>query len=247
MFDLPFKIAIPSRNRALEILHNPLYGIAHVVVPDEDHVDEYRRAASHANITPGKFHVCGEHPSIAAKRDYILKEIWDPSEPFVFQVDDDFRAMRPTMHWRTVLVTNPEDIAAIFWETYISSSDAGSHVFGFAHKPDPKIRHAPTPVGLRGWVRGAVGISDRSLHYDDQLYLMEDLDICLASQAKDRIIWQDHRWVPHFGPSWAKGGIAHSRTEERRQQCYDRINQKYGPGTVKSRAGKSANLFSLRI
>ena len=120
-------------------------------------------------------------------------------------------------------------------------------MFGYGHKPSFQHRTAHTPVTLRGWIRAVTGISDPTLQYDEKLYLMEDLDIALASQAKDRIVWQDHRWAPVLGANWAKGGIAHSRTEERRQQCYHRINQKYGPGTVKSRAGKSSNLFSLRI
>ena len=79
---------------------------------------------------------------------------------------------------------------------------------------------------------------------DLDLCLMEDLDLCLQSQAKDRSIWQDMRWAPVLGANWAKGGIAHTRTEARRLECYDRINAKYGPKTVTPRAGRS---FSLSI
>ncbi len=248
MLDLPFKIVIPSHHRSKEILRNPLYPFAHVVVNDGKQVDEYRAAAARVSIVPGEFHVCGELPSIAAVRNFMLREVWDPkAEPFFVQMDDDFWAMMPIMVWRSRRVSNPEDVAAIFWESYISSNDAGAKVFGYGHKPSPQHRNAHTPIILRGWIRAVTGISDPTLQYDEKFYLMEDLDIALASQAKNRIVWQDHRWAPVLGPNWAKGGIAHSRTEERHQQCYHRINQKYGPGTVKSRAGKSSNLFSLRI
>ena len=241
----PFKVVIPSHHRPQEILKNPLYPLAHVVVNGGEQVEQYREAAERANIAPGQFHVCGELPSIAAVRNFMLHEVWDSStEPFFIQMDDDFLAMMPMMHWRTSYVTNPEDITAIFWESYIASNDAGARVFGYAHKADPKTRNPSNPVGLRGWIRAVTGISDPSLHYDDQLYLMEDLDICLQSQAKDRIIWQDMRWAPVLGANWAKGGIAHTRTEARRLECYDRINARYGPGTVTPRAGRS---FSLSI
>ena len=245
MLDLPFKIVIPSHHRPQEILKNPLYSFSHVVVNDAEQVDQYRAAAARANTDPPEFHVCGELPSIAAVRNFMLREVWDSAtEPFFVQMDDDFLAMQPMMHWRTAFVRKPDDLAAIFWESYIASNDAGAKVFGYAHKPDPKTRNPSNPVGLRGWIRAVTGISDPSLRYDDQLYLMEDLDICLQSQAKSRIIWQDLRWAPVLGANWAKGGIAHTRTEARRLDCYQRINRKYGPGTVTPRDGKS---FSLSI
>ena len=248
MLELPFKIVIPSHHRPEAILKNPLYGAAHVVVNDDAQVDEYREAAARANITPGEFVVCGPQPSIAAVRNFIVREVWDASEPFVIQMDDDFYGFQPTMHWRTSLVANPVDVAAVFWESYISSNDAGAHVFGYAHKADPKTRNPSRPISLRGWLRAVVGVSDHSLYYDDQLYLMEDLDISLAAQAKDRIIWQDHRWAPVLGPNWAKGGISHTRTEARRLECYERINRKYGPRTVVPRLGSNTGKnFSLTI
>ena len=245
MLDLPFKVVVPSHHRPEAILKNPLYPYSHIVVNDAEQVDQYREAAAKANVVPGNFHVCGELPSIAAVRNFMLQEVWDSAnEPFFVQMDDDFLAMLPMMHWRTSFVSDPRDVLVIFWETYIAASDAGAHVFGYAHKPDPKTRNPSNPVGLRGWIRALTGISDPSLRYDDQLYLMEDLDICLQSQAKDRIIWQDLRWAPVLGANWAKGGIAHTRTEARRLECYNRINRKWGAGTVTARAGRS---FSLRI
>ena len=83
MLELPFKIVIPSHHRPEAILKNPVYSTAHIVVNDDAQVDEYREAAAKANITPGEFVVCGPQPSIAAVRNFIVREVWDASEPFV--------------------------------------------------------------------------------------------------------------------------------------------------------------------
>ena len=243
MLDLPFKVVIPSHHRAKEILLNPLYSVSHIVVNDGHHVDEYRSVAKEAGIVPGPFHVCGDLPSIAAVRNFILSELWDTrSEPFLFQMDDDLRSMLPLMHWRTERIVDPKDITAIFWESYVSSNDAGAGMFGYAHKPSFQHRTAHNLIILRGWLRAGFGISDPSLAFDDQMYVMEDVDICLASQTKSRIIWQDMRWAPVLGSNWAKAGIAHTRTEARRLECYDRINAKYGVGTVKPSKNKTFRL-----
>ena len=115
------------------------------MVNDGKQVDEYRSAAARSNTVPGEFHVCGELPSIAAVRNFMLREVWDAkTEPFFVQMDDDFRAMRPMMVWRSRRVSNPEDVAAIFWESYISSNDAGAKVFGYGHKPSFQHRGPPT-------------------------------------------------------------------------------------------------------
>ena len=53
MPELPFKVVIPSHHRPQEILKNPFYPIAHVVVNDGEQVDQYRAAADKAEIYRG--------------------------------------------------------------------------------------------------------------------------------------------------------------------------------------------------
>ena len=234
MLNLPFKIVIPSHNRPTEILKNPLYPYSTIVVNDASQVDKYRAAADKANVTPGTFVECGNLPSIATVRNFILREVWNPAtEPFHVQLDDDLLGMIPVMQWKTAMVSDPQDIVAIFWESYISCNDSGAKIFGYAQKPGPQFRYSRNPIALRGWLRAISGILDPSLVYDDQMYVMEDVDICLQSQAKDRIIWQDLRWAPMLLPNWTTGGIAHTRTEERRQLAFTRINARWGENTVK--------------
>ena len=145
MLDLPFKVVVPSHHRPEAILKNPLYPFAHIVVNDAEQVDQYREAAAKANVVPGNFHVCGELPSIAAVRNFMLQEVWDSAtEPFFVQMDDDFLAMLPMMHWRTSFVSDPRDVLAIFWETYIAASDRAPTSSATPTSPTPRPGTLPT-------------------------------------------------------------------------------------------------------
>ena len=190
--------------------------------------------------------------NISTIRQWILDTFWDDDEPFIMQVDDDFKGLKPLMRWSTAVISRPTDIVAVFWESYISAADAGAGIFGYAHVPDPQLRFSRIPVTLRTWLRAQMGILDRSLKYDPGFYVAEDIDICLASICKNRILWRDERWAPHADLSWTFAGIAATRTEKRRQDSYVRLNSKYGNGTITTMqnyrvGGKNMNARGNRI
>ena len=245
--DLPFKIVIPSHGRPQQILKNPLYPLAHVVVRDEATADAYRATADKAGVTPGPFHVTGPLPNISSIRQWILDNLWDADEPFIFTTDDDLVYVRPTMVWRTERITDAADILAIIQEGYNSAVDAGAGLFGWSNNGSPQRRNAKDPWFFRTYVMGQVGIIDRELRYDPRLYLMEDIDFSLLSMTRSKIIWNDNRWYWYCGPQWSKGGMSASRTTDRLVESRDIMNRKYGAGTIKTLKNKARNPYRFTM
>jgi len=245
--NLPFKIVIPSHGRPQQITKNPLYPLAHVVVRDEVVVDSYREAARKAGVTPGPFHVTGQLPNISSIRQWILDNLYDEDEPFIFVSDDDLLYFRPMMVWRTVKVADPEDILAIIQSGYNAAVDAGAGIFGFSNNGSPMRRNAKDPWFFRTYLMGQVGIIDRSLYYDPRLYLMEDVDFALLSIARSKIVWSDARWYCHSAAQWSKGGMSASRTTERMAESRDIINRKYGPGTIRTLNNPARNPYRFTM
>ena len=245
--DIPFKIVIPSHGRPQQIAKNPLYPLANVVVRDESVEAAYREAAEKAGVTPGPFHITGRLPNISSIRQWILDNLYDDDEPFIFVTDDDFAYVRPMMAWRTVRITDVEDILAIIQEGYNSAMDAGAGIFGWSNNGSPQRRNAKDPWFFRTYIMGQIGIIDRDLYYDPRLYLMEDVDFSLLSIARNKIVWNDARWYWYCGPQWSKGGMSASRTTDRLVESRDIMNRKYGPGTIRTLKNKAKNPYRFTM
>ena len=98
---------------------------------------------------------------------------------------------------------------------------------------NPSYRNCDTPIVLRRWVQGVVGICDRDLHYDTRLFQSEDVDICLLSLKDKRILWKDHRFDVKRTPHRIAGGIQKTRTTQTAALSDEIVNKKWGDGTVK--------------
>ena len=244
--NLPFRMLTPSHGRPKMLLTNPLLPWVDLILNDSEQEDAYERTFEAAGVRPRSISLCGALPSIAAVRQWMNDNLDRPEDPFLMHIDDDFKGMKPMMRFDSVDIKDPHDIVAIFWESYISASDAGAGIFGWAHKPSPQHRAVWTPIGLRGWLRGIWGLIDREVRFDRRFYVMEDVDICLAQQVPHRIIWQDYRWGP-MTSSWDYAGIAHTRTDERRRAAVQLINDKYGNGTCVWGQGGNDKKFRLYI
>ena len=237
-------VVIPSRGRSKEICDNPLYAHATVVVTSDQAVDEYRAAARTRGVQTGKFVVFENQVNLAYVRNFILENLFPQDAPLVMMVDDDFMGMRPLYVWRSQLVRKTEDILSIFGESYITASDLGTSLFGYAVNADPQRRTCEMPAHVRGWVSsGCTGHMDRRMRNDQSLYMMEDIDLSLQVQAERRILWQDLRWYAQDKPGYTKGGNSAIRTEQRRLEGFQAMNNrrlegfqamnnKWGSGTV---------------
>ena len=242
--ELPFKIVVPSRARSKVIGDNPLYDYCHMVVDS----DRERRAYEQEGVPPENIVVMPEPPlNISVLRQWILDELWEPDEPFIVQIDDDFLGLRPTMGWRAKSVRNPVDIAAILWESYLSATDAQCGIFGYMADSNPSYRNCNTPIVLRRWVQGGFGILDRELQFDKRLYQSEDVDICLASLVRSRILWKDHRFDLKRKPHRMAGGIQRTRTTQTTQQSDRIVNEKWGSGTVEVTPSPDGGGFRMRV
>ena len=241
MTDLPFKIAIPSRGRAKTIKKNPLYRTAYIVVRKEE-----RDAYEAAGVPAENLVVCGPYVTISEKRQWILDNLWDKDEPFIVQIDDDFHGLVPMMRWQSVLITDPMDIAAVLWETFISANDSDCGMFGYLTDANILYRNCHAPVLLRSWVQSVVGFMDRSLSFDVRLSQSEDIEICLNSLIKKRILWVDYRWSFKRGRYGAPGGLTQTRVSGLTDDSDEIINDKYGKNTLKT--GRSTSgAFRVKV
>ena len=168
-------------------------------------------------------------PSLAAIFDYILREIWDPeTEPFVMIVEDDFVGMLPMMRATKAMMTDPQDIIALFWETYWTAEEMGAHVFGFSPTVTPGFRDVSRPAALRRWVHQVYGVSDPELGFDHRLYRSDTVDLCLSAMARDRIVYTDLRWAHDCGPKNQPGGNSALLTQERYEADFEILREKWG-------------------
>ena len=226
--DLPFKIAIPTRSRADSIHRNPLWQLGIAVVISGEEADAYIAAGMpKENVV-----VCGPYPNIATKRQWILDNLWEKDEPCIVQVDDDFLGLKPTMTWRSKLYEEPDDLAAIFWESSVSAIDAGAGIFGYMRNANPRLRNCNAPFTLRRWIHCAFGVCDRAVHFDPRLYESEDIDLSLLGLKLNRIIWKDNRFGMKYIPSRRAGGMAATITQDRGARSVSMINSKHGEEIV---------------
>jgi hypothetical protein len=225
-----FKIAIPSMNRPKDVRKTALFEVGHIVVP-ESQLEEYK---SVSGISPVAWvPVPDEIDSLSKTRQWIVDELWGKKEDFIFQADDDLIAL-VYMFSRSVRYNhNPDYIRAVIGHVGQCAVDAGAGLFGFATQPKPQERSTNNPFMLRKWISAqGLGITDRSLKFDPNLRLKEDLDIALANLQKNRIVWCDERWCM-YSEHWSnRGGLQVVRTYDREEEAFDYIVDKWGSGVV---------------
>ena len=223
---------------------HPLLPLAHVVVPQAQ-AQEYREKA------PSALEVVA-HPDtvlgIAPKRQWILENLFEASEDFVFMSDDDVAgaSFLMTRHWK--LETRPDHLRSIIEGTARVAMDAGIGVFGYAHNINPRDRTSYNPFHLRGWVSGAaMGILDRDLVYDTRITGKDDVQISLESIAKHRFLIQDLRYHWQAAHWNLPGGLTKRRTSATEEADMRFLADRFGSDIVQWNRGKRATGLSLRL
>jgi hypothetical protein len=79
--------------------------------------------------------------------------------------------------------------------TALCAAGAGARIFGFNQAWDVRKFLPMKPVSFTGWVGGAIGVVGRDVQFDTTLKLRADIDACLSSLLKHRIIYQELRFA----------------------------------------------------
>jgi hypothetical protein len=143
-------------------------------------------------------------------------------------VDDDVYACYALVSTYKRRITNPRDVRQVIETTALCARAAGARIFGFNQAWDVRKFLPQKPVSLTGWVGGAIGIVGRERLYDPQLLLRADIDACLTSLLRHRIIYQDLRFsFPHHRFA-GTGGNAVCRSEAQHAREITYLQRKWG-------------------
>ena len=163
-----------------------MYQDAYVVVKKEQ-LSQYQEASETDSINPKEFvELPDDVNGIAQTRHWIVENLYEKNEDFVFMMDDDISSIRYLMT-RTVRESKDSSyINSVISHVGNVASQAQSGIFGFAHTPRPQERQWNRPFILRAWVSAyAMGVISRDVQFDPNCFLKEDVDISLSSIQKD--------------------------------------------------------------
>jgi len=144
-------------------------------------------------------------------------------------VDDDVSALYSLVGTYKHSLTDPRDAVRVVENAARCARGAGARIFGFNQAWDVRKFMPQKPVSFTGWVGGAIGVIGREPLFDPSLKLRADIDACLTSLLKHRIIYRDERFAfvhRRFGGS---GGNAVSRSEAQHAKEIAYLRAKWGP------------------
>ena len=235
---MKFKCVIPSLGRPEEIQSHPMLEHCHVVVV-ADQLAEYQSGRRR----PLAYHVLPPTvKGLPATRNWILDNLWDKDEDFIWQVDDDLRYIVYMMTRSTRRLKDPDYMVDVIDHVGRAAMDAGTGLFTFALTPKPIERIPSKFIGLRGWASDhQMGIIDRELRFDENMRTRACIDISLQCLLKYRFLWKDLRWHFSCDIRTGTGGLVTSRTTEREQEAFDYLEKKWGKGLLKRKIPSDSN------
>lgn len=216
-----------------------------IIIPSKDRVDDCRTALTlfpTATVVvredqQAMYRVLGvpllAHPAhvrgIGPLKNWILENV--PDETLVL-VDDDVHDMRsPVGHpTKSHCIRDPQTIREILENAEAMARGAGARVFGFDQTGGDVRKFRPQdPIGLSGWVGAVMGIIGRDLRFDPNLLIRADIDFCLQSQLKHRVIVCDRRFGFIHRPRFThRGGNAETRSGQRNKLEIAYLQKKWG-------------------
>lgn len=157
----------------------------------------------------------------------------------VFMVDDDIYALYALVGVRARRITDPQAVRQVIENAAVCAEEAGARIFGFNQAWDVRKFNPFKPISFTGWVGGAVGVIGREPLYDTTLRLRADIDACLTSLLKHRIIYQDLRFSLAHRRFEGRGGNAVSRSTAAHERELEYLQRKWG-AHLKVRRAKTA-------
>ncbi|MFA6134586.1 MAG: hypothetical protein WC869_11285 [Phycisphaerae bacterium] len=215
------KIVIPSKNRA-DIIGDKalrLFPDATLCVADNE-VDAYAKVSDRLLVHPAG--VVG----IGPLRQWVLDHVDDPC---VVMVDDDVTHVYSQIGFHKQRIEDADTARAIVERMAILAQDAEVRVFGFQQAARPFTYANFRPFSVNTWVGGLIGIIGRELRFDTSLLLRADIDFCLQSLLRDRIVLVDGRYSFIHTRFAGGGGNAANRSSERHEREIAYLRRKWGP------------------
>lgn len=215
------KIIIPSKNRSSIIGDKALRLFPDAVLCiGSDEVDAYSKLSDNLLVHPPDLR------GIGPLRQWVLDHVDDP---VVVMVDDDVTHVYSQVGFHKKRYEDAGTARALVERMAILAVDGGARVFGFNQAARPLAYSNCRPFSLNTWVGGVVGIVGRELRYDTSLWLRADIDFCLQSLLRDRIVLVDGRFSFIHTRFGGGGGNASNRSSDRHEREIRYLRRKWGP------------------
>jgi hypothetical protein len=202
----PFTVryVILSRSRPQSVSSHALFPQATLVVPDSQ-VESYRHYGMEIVAIPDA------RTGISAVRNWIIQRF---DEDVKVMLDDDLTSL-VYMAGHKHRKLNPAETAFVVEQTAACALGCGARIFCWNQRPDPKLVQRNDPFKVDKWTGGALGVIGSVPLWDENLKIKCDVDACLNSLLRNRIIWQDSRYSFVQLRDKNMGGNSQFRTVER--------------------------------
>jgi hypothetical protein len=149
-------------------------------------------------------------------------------EEIILMVDDDVKCLSYVAGYLTRRIIEPEVVWQIVENTGLCAKDIGTSCFGFNQNWDSRKYQHNKPFKLSGWCGGAIGVVGRKIRFFERNMLKVDIDYCLETMLKDRILWIDNRYAFYQIRNINVGGNSTFRTKEKVRQEIANLKEKWG-------------------
>lgn len=231
------RIVIPSRGRARTISDKALrlFPDALVCVHQRE-VDSYARALADSQL------LAHDVEGLGVIRQWILDHV---DERVIVMADDDVAHCWSVAGAHARRLDDPVIVRQVLETSADCAEAAGARLFGFNQGSIVKYR-PQEPFKFDTWVGGVIGIIGRELRYDPVCRLHDDIDLCLQSLLKHRIIWQDQRFVFGHAVFSNTGGNAAARSTAQHDREIAYLQRKWG-AHLTPRATKGTVRLVLKV
>jgi glycosyltransferase involved in cell wall biosynthesis len=211
------RILILSRGRCGRVTTNNLLpDYIEMLVPESER-DAYATEYQNPILT-----IPDEEEGLGRVRNWVLDNF---VEKTVIMIDDDIERVYYNAGERAERVDDKEKVLQIIINTAVMANDLGVRCFGFKQVDLRKFKGCE-PFILLGWVGGVTGVIGRDYRFRDDKYKV-DIDFCLQTLLKERVIWMDARYYFFQHRDNNTGGNSTWRTKKGFDESLESLKAKW--------------------
>lgn len=219
------KIAIPSANRAKNVLTAEWLKKASIFCP-EDQAEDYKKHNPENEIIG----VPLTYKNITQTRNFIIQHYQGANADIsdVVMLDDDIRAVG--YHEANEMEQVNEDYFLDFCEDmFLMCKELGTVVWGVNMQSDKKFYREYSPFSFNSVVCATLmGIVKNDFKFDERFWLKEDFDYCIQVLNKYRKILRNNKWFYLAEHLKTEGGCSKDRTMEAENEQMELLVKKWG-------------------